>query len=95
MVSDFFHITNKHGQKVLDTKKWGAFEKWLSKARDGEQYPVTITGQWDKYPSLGKAYYPDGVTVKSVGNEVVVLLMKVKGHKRGGGGYVVKTAYPR
>ncbi|MGW7463154.1 ricin-type beta-trefoil lectin domain protein [Streptomyces xantholiticus] len=94
VVSDFFHTTNKHGQKVLDKRKWDAFEKWLSKARDGEQYPVTITGKWDKYPSLGKAYHPDGVTVTNAGNEVVVILMKVKGHKRGGGGYVVKTAYP-
>ncbi|WP_323180894.1 hypothetical protein [Streptomyces sp. NBC_01142] len=94
-MSDFFHVTNSQGQKVLDKKKWDAFEKWLSKARDGEQYPVTITGQWDKYPSLGKAYYPDGTTVKAVGNDVVVILMRVKGHRRGGGGYVVKTAYPR
>ncbi|MGA5559322.1 RNase A-like domain-containing protein [Streptomyces lavendulocolor] len=94
VVSDFFHTTNKHGQNVLDKRKWDAFESWLSRARDGEQYPVTITGKWDEYPSLGKAYHPDGVTVTNVGNEVVVILMKVKGHKRGGGGYVVKTAYP-
>ncbi|MCH0538081.1 ricin-type beta-trefoil lectin domain protein [Streptomyces sp. MUM 203J] len=96
VVSDFFYVSNKHGQKVLDQKKWTSFQKWLSKARDGEQYPVTITGKWNEYPSLGKAYHPDGVTMTNAGNEVVVILMKVKKHTgQGRGGYVVKTAYPK
>lgn len=91
VVSDYFHVTNKHGQKVLDKRKWDAFEKWLAKADDGEKYPA-IEGKWDAYPSLGKAYHPDGTTITNVGNNVVVVLKKTK--HEGRGGFSVFTAYP-
>ncbi|MER5890562.1 polymorphic toxin-type HINT domain-containing protein, partial [Streptomyces sp. NPDC001941] len=95
VISDYFHKRNASGQLVLDEGKWNAFERWKAKAKDGEQYPVTITGTWGEYRSLGKAYHPDGRTITDVGNEVVVILMKVRGHTgKGRGGYVVKTAYP-
>ncbi|MFD9535300.1 ricin-type beta-trefoil lectin domain protein [Streptomyces sp. NPDC060010] len=95
VVSDYFHTRNRAGELVLDKGKWRSFEKWRSRARNGEQYPVEITGKWDAYPSLGKVYHPDGVTVTNAGNSVKVILMKVeKGHNgRNSGGYVVKTAY--
>ncbi|WP_455567941.1 ricin-type beta-trefoil lectin domain protein [Streptomyces cellulosae] len=94
VVGDYF-TTVKQGQKVFDTAKWKKFQDWAAKARDGEQYQ-TITGKWDAYPSLGKRYYPDGVTVRDAGNDVVVILMKVKNHKGDGRyGFVVKTAYPQ
>ncbi|MEU5798764.1 RICIN domain-containing protein [Streptomyces sp. NPDC047813] len=95
VVGDYFSTFNSAGQRVLDTRKWASFEKWLARARDGEQYQ-SMTGQWDAYQSLGKAYHPDGRTITDAGNDVVVILMKVKGHNGAGrGGYVVKTAYPR
>ncbi|GAA2491496.1 RICIN domain-containing protein [Actinocorallia cavernae] len=95
VVGDYFSTFNSAGQRVLDTRKWANFEKWLARARDGEQYQP-MTGKWDKYQSLGKAYHPDGETITDAGNDVVVILMKVKGHSGAGrGGYVVKTAYPR
>ncbi|MEV7500137.1 RICIN domain-containing protein [Streptomyces sp. NPDC093018] len=95
VVSDYFSTFNSAGQRVLDTRKWASFEKWLARARDGEQYQP-MTGKWDAYQSLGKAYHPDGRTITDAGNDVVVILMKVKGHNGAGrGGYVVKTAYPR
>ncbi|WP_338673041.1 ricin-type beta-trefoil lectin domain protein [Streptomyces sp. SCSIO 30461] len=90
VVSDYFHMTNKHGQKVLDTKKWKAFEKWLAKADDGEKYPA-IEGSWNAYPSLGKVYHADR-SITNAGNGVRVVLKKTK-HK-GRGGFSVYTAYP-
>lgn len=95
VVGDHFSKRTASGQKVFDNDKWDKFLKWAAKARDGEQYPA-ITGRWDAYPSLGKRYHPDGRTIDNAGNEVVVILMKVQGHKGNGRyGFVVKTAYPK
>ncbi|MEU6482208.1 ricin-type beta-trefoil lectin domain protein [Streptomyces sp. NPDC047017] len=95
VVGDYFSKRTASGQKVLDQEKWKKFQNWAAKARDGEQYPA-ITGTWDAYPSLGKRYHPDGRTIDNAGNEVVVILMKVKGHNgQGRYGFVVKTAYPK
>ncbi|MFD4140938.1 RICIN domain-containing protein [Streptomyces sp. NPDC058572] len=95
VVGDHFSKRTASGQKVFDHEKWKKFQGWAAKARDGEQYPA-ITGTWDAYPSLGKRYHPDGRTVDNAGNEVVVILMKVKGHNgQGRYGFVVKTAYPK
>ncbi|MDX3381180.1 RICIN domain-containing protein [Streptomyces niveiscabiei] len=95
VVGDYFSKRAANGQKVFDHEKWQKFQNWAAKARDGEQYQ-TITGTWDAYPSLGKRYHPDGRTIEDAGNEVVVILMKVKGHNgQGKYGFVVKTAYPK
>ncbi|CAL9465700.1 hypothetical protein SUDANB126_02748 [Streptomyces sp. enrichment culture] len=95
VVGDYFSKRTPSGQKVFDQDKWKKFQDWAAKARDGEQYRP-ITGTWDAYPSLGKRYHPDGRTIEDVGNEVVVILMKVKGHNgQGRYGFVVKTAYPK
>ncbi len=95
VVGDFFSKRATNGQKIFDEKKWKKFQDWAAKARDGEQYQA-ITGTWDAYPSLGKTYFPDGTTVRNAGNEVVVILMKVRNHKGDGRyGFVVKTAYPK
>ncbi|MHC5906903.1 polymorphic toxin-type HINT domain-containing protein, partial [Streptomyces sp. S6] len=95
VVGDYFSKRLPNGQKVIDEQKWKKFQDWAAKARDGEQYR-DITGRWDAYSSLGKRYLPDGRTIEDAGNEVVVILMKVKGHNgRGSYGFVVKTAYPR
>ncbi|MFF3849413.1 ricin-type beta-trefoil lectin domain protein [Streptomyces sp. NPDC002328] len=95
VVGDYFSKRTASGQKVFDQDKWKKFQDWAAKARDGEQYPA-ITGTWDAYPSLGKRYHPDGRTIDDAGNEVVVILMKVKGHNgQGRYGFVVKTAYPK
>jgi hypothetical protein len=95
VVGDYFSKRTTSGQKAFDHEKWDKFLLWASKARDGEQYRA-ITGTWDAYPSLGKRYYPDGTTIGNAGNEVVVILMKVQGHKgQGRYGFVVKTAYPK
>ncbi|MFD7700498.1 ricin-type beta-trefoil lectin domain protein [Streptomyces caelestis] len=95
VVGDFFSKRTSSGQKVFDDEKWKKFQDWAAKARDGEQYRP-ITGKWDAYPSLGKRYHPDGRTIDDAGNEVVVILMKVKGHNgQGRYGFVVKTAYPK
>lgn len=95
VVGDYFSKRTASGQKVFDHDKWKKFQDWAAKAREGEQYR-TITGTWDAYPSLGKRYHPDGRTIEDAGNEVVVILMKVKGHTgQGRYGFVVKTAYPK
>ncbi|MEV7997298.1 Hint domain-containing protein, partial [Streptomyces sp. NPDC086077] len=95
VVGDYFSKRTASGQKVFDHDKWKRFQNWAAKARDGEQYPA-ITGKWDAYPSLGKRYHPDGRTIDNAGNDVVVILMKVKGHNGNGRyGFVVKTAYPQ
>ncbi|WP_256727128.1 polymorphic toxin-type HINT domain-containing protein, partial [Streptomyces acidiscabies] len=95
VVGDYFSKRAANGQKVFDHEKWQKFQNWAAKARDGEQYQ-TITGTWDAYPSLGKRYHPDGRTIDDASNEVVVILMKVKGHNgQGKYGFVVKTAYPK
>ncbi|GGK51233.1 hypothetical protein GCM10010094_09330 [Streptomyces flaveus] len=95
VVGDFFSKRTASGQKVFDNAKWKKFQDWAAKARDGAQYQE-ITGTWDAYPSLGKRYHPDGRTIDNAGNEVVVILMKVKGHNgQGRYGFVVKTAYPK
>jgi len=95
VVGDYFSKRTASGQKVFDKQKWQNFLKWASKARDGEQFPK-ITGTWDAYPSLGKRYLPDGRTIEDAGNEVTVILMRVKkGHSgQSRYGFVVKTAYP-
>ncbi|WP_229864661.1 ricin-type beta-trefoil lectin domain protein [Streptomyces djakartensis] len=95
VVGDFFSKRLPGGEKVFDENKWQKFRDWASRARDGEQYQ-TITGRWDAYSSLGKRYLPDGRTIEDAGNEVVVILMKVKGHNgQNRYGFVVKTAYPK
>ncbi|WTP19217.1 ricin-type beta-trefoil lectin domain protein [Streptomyces sp. NBC_00191] len=90
VVSDYFYPL-KDGKRLLDTKRWEKFKNWRNTAGPTDYFP--INGTWDAYPSLGKTYHPDGVTVTNAKNEVRVLLKKYT-HK-GRGGFVVYTAFPR
>ncbi|MEU9419598.1 ricin-type beta-trefoil lectin domain protein [Streptomyces sp. NPDC048272] len=93
IVSDYF-TTVKSGQRVLDKAKWKRFEQKVAGAREGEVV-LDITGTWNAYPSLGKAYHPDGVTITNAGNSVSLKLLKVKGHSgQGRGGFAIMTAFP-
>ncbi|MGI5447521.1 RICIN domain-containing protein [Streptomyces sp. CA-243310] len=93
VVADYF-TTVKSGQRVLDKVKWKKFEQKVAGARDGEVV-LEITGKWNAYPSLGKVYHPDGVTVTTAGNSVSLKLMKVSGHSgQGRGGFAIMTAFP-
>ncbi|MGW7104481.1 ricin-type beta-trefoil lectin domain protein [Streptomyces sp. NPDC054838] len=93
IVADYF-TTVKNGQRVLDKVKWKKFEQKVAGAREGEVV-LDITGTWNAYPSLGKMYHPDGVTVTNAGNSVSLKLMKVSGHSgQGRGGFAIMTAFP-
>ncbi|WP_254711579.1 polymorphic toxin-type HINT domain-containing protein, partial [Streptomyces sp. TRM64462] len=52
----------------------------------------TITGKWDKYPSLGKVYKTDR-SWEEAGNQVRVVLKRLPG-RDGHAGFIVYTAYP-
>ncbi|WP_307669926.1 RNase A-like domain-containing protein [Streptomyces sp. V2I9] len=85
VVSDYFYPRG-----VRNNAAFARLESWRRSAGPGDYF--TISGKWDAYPSLGKAYHPDGSTITTAGNEVTVLFKKWS-HK-GRGGFVVYTAYP-
>ncbi len=85
VVSDYFYPRG-----VRNNAAFARLESWRRTAGPGDYF--TLSGKWDAYPSLGKAYHPDGSTITTAGNEVTVLLKKWS-HK-GRGGFVVYTAYP-
>ncbi|MEU8700276.1 LamG-like jellyroll fold domain-containing protein [Streptomyces sp. NPDC048680] len=85
VVADYFYPRG-----VRNDAAFAKLEKWRRTAGPGDYF--TLDGKWDAYPSLGKAYHPDGSTITTAGNEVTVLLKKWT-HK-GRGGFVVYTAYP-
>ncbi|MFJ7157143.1 RICIN domain-containing protein [Streptomyces sp. NPDC101118] len=93
VVADHFS-TIKNGRRVIDQAKWKAFEKTVAAAPDGSLV-LDTTGRWTAYPSLGKVYHADGVTVTNAGNGVRVKLLRVKSHRgQGRGGFAIMTAYP-
>ncbi|WP_229345313.1 ricin-type beta-trefoil lectin domain protein [Streptomyces flavotricini] len=93
VIADHF-TTVKSGQRVLDKEKWKRFEQKVARANDGEVV-LDITGQWNAYPSLGKTYHPDGVTVTNAGNTVTLKVMRVTGHTGAGrGGFTIMTSFP-
>ncbi|WP_435866949.1 ricin-type beta-trefoil lectin domain protein [Streptomyces xanthochromogenes] len=86
VVSDYFFPRGVRSEDAFNR-----LDRWRSTAQPNQYFP--IEGSWDKYPSLGKTYSPDGRTITTAGNGVTVLLKKWS-HK-GRGGFVVFTAYPR
>ncbi|WP_435882827.1 ricin-type beta-trefoil lectin domain protein [Streptomyces xanthochromogenes] len=86
VVSDYFFPGG-----VRNERAFAKLNDWQRKATTTDYFP--INGSWDKYPSLGKTYMPDGHTVRTAGNQVTILLKKWP--HSGRGGYVVFTAYPR
>ncbi len=93
VLADHF-MTVKSGQRVFDKEKWKRFQQTVARAREGDVV-LDITGRWTAYPSLGKTYHPDGVTVTKAGNEVRLKLMRVEGHSGNGrGGFAIMTAFP-
>ncbi|MFJ7961396.1 polymorphic toxin-type HINT domain-containing protein, partial [Streptomyces sp. NPDC096319] len=93
VVGEYFTTVVK-GQKVFDEKKWASFKLKVARATDGEMI-LEIRGRWNAYPSLGKTYHPDGVTVTNAGNTVTVKLMRVAAHSgKGREGFTVMTSFP-
>ncbi|MEJ8640605.1 hypothetical protein WKI68_02445 [Streptomyces sp. MS1.HAVA.3] len=93
VLADHF-MTVKSGQRVFDKEKWKRFQQTVARAREGDVV-LDITGRWTAYPSLGKTYHPDGVTVTKSGNEVRLKLTRVEGHSGNGrGGFAIMTAFP-
>ncbi|MFD6967699.1 ricin-type beta-trefoil lectin domain protein [Streptomyces sp. NPDC059949] len=93
VLADHF-MTVKSGQRVFDKEKWKRFQQTVARAREGDVV-LDITGRWTAYPSLGKTYHTDGVTVTKAGNEVSLKLMRVEGHSGNGrGGFAIMTAFP-
>ncbi|MFJ5138729.1 ricin-type beta-trefoil lectin domain protein [Streptomyces sp. NPDC088707] len=89
---DYFSVM-KDGKRVLDEAKFAGFTRRVAKAKSGEVV-LDISRPYPALQSLGKTYYPDGVTVKNAGNQVTLKLLKVDNHAKGRGGYAIMTAFP-
>ncbi|MER6030799.1 RICIN domain-containing protein [Streptomyces sp. NPDC001851] len=83
-------VDEQTAQQVVDyalANNANKIRRWLR----GPDQVLDWEGHFGARNSLGKAYYPDG-SVKDVGNEFYIKLVRAKGHKAG---YYVQTCYPK